>query len=502
MKATIYARFSSDNQRTESIDAQIRAIKEYAKREGYTIVKEYVDEARSAMSDNRPAFLRMIADSANRGFEAIIVHKLDRFARNRYDSAYYKRILRNNGVRLISVLENINESPESIIMESVLEGMAEYYSANLAREVMKGMKESAYQCKFLGGKILYGYKVIDGKYAIDENEAPTVRKIFTMFAGGATYSQIIAELDKKHMTNRRGDSFKATALHEMLRNERYTGVYIFNQGVKGKPRQLKEQEQIISVPGGMPAIIGQDIWARCVTRREENARRRQQRDGSPAALLTGLLYCSRCDHKMHVTTIRSQRGYVNSYYRCGNKECDMPKLLVSRADNAVAELLMERVYSVDGARELAKQTHDIMQKIKREAAAEAPRIANDINKLNKKIDSLLNALERGLDVDSIVGRLRDLEAQKAILEGAQRDAEGMPVALSADEIYRRIRKNSAQMKQNPDNQRMAIRACVERIDVAPNTDKQFVLRVKLFSFMLVAANRYHRKAKIVLETTV
>ena len=135
-----YARFSSDNQRTESIDAQLRAMNQFCKQQHWQVVATYTDEARSATTDNRPQFQQMIADSGKGIFDIVLVHKLDRFSRDRYDSAIYKKRLKKNNVQLCSVLERIDDSPESIMMESVLEGMAEYYSRNLGREVMKGMK--------------------------------------------------------------------------------------------------------------------------------------------------------------------------------------------------------------------------------------------------------------------------------------------------------------------------------------------------------------------------
>ena len=153
-RVALYARFSSDNQRTESIDAQIRAMKAYCQQRRFVIVNTYIDEAKSATTDRRPAFQQMIADSKDRNFNILLVHKLDRFARNRYDSAVYKRELKKNGVTVYSVLENLDDSPESIMMESVLEGMSEYYSQNLAREVMKGMRETALQGKHTGGNAL------------------------------------------------------------------------------------------------------------------------------------------------------------------------------------------------------------------------------------------------------------------------------------------------------------------------------------------------------------
>ena len=145
-RVALYARFSSDNQRSESIDAQLRAMRTYCQHHNYIIVDTYIDEAKSATNDRRPSFQRMIADSKTKKFDILLVHKLDRFARNRYDSAVYKRELKRNGVSVFSVLENLDDSPESIMMEAVLEGMAEYYSQNLGREVMKGLRETALKC--------------------------------------------------------------------------------------------------------------------------------------------------------------------------------------------------------------------------------------------------------------------------------------------------------------------------------------------------------------------
>ena len=182
VRAVIYARFSSDNQRDESIDAQMRAIQEYARRNDILIVGEYVDRARSATTDNRPEFLRMIADSKKETFDVVLVHKLDRFARNRHDSIGYRMELKRHNVSLISVLEYLDdESPESLILESVLEAMAEYYSKNLAREVNKGMRENALKAMHTGGLPPLGYDVHPDtrKLVINETEAVAVPVSYT-----------------------------------------------------------------------------------------------------------------------------------------------------------------------------------------------------------------------------------------------------------------------------------------------------------------------------------
>lgn len=163
MKAVIYARYSSDNQREASIEGQLRECMEYAAQNDITVIANYIDRALTATSDNRPDFQRMIKDSYKRCFDMVIVWKLDRFSRDRYDSAHYKHILKKNGVKVVSAKENIGDGLEGIILESMLEGMAEYYSAELSVKVKRGLKENALKAKVNGGQIPFGYY-------IDENQ--------------------------------------------------------------------------------------------------------------------------------------------------------------------------------------------------------------------------------------------------------------------------------------------------------------------------------------------
>jgi len=181
LNGVIYARYSSDNQREESIEGQIRECMEYAEQQGITVFGTYVDRALSAKTDNRPEFQRMIKDSGKRLFDVILVWKLDRFARNRYDSAYYKNMLKKNGVRVISAKESISEGPEGIILEAMLEGFAEYYSAELAVKVLRGMKENALKCRHNGGTVTFGYTVDEEqRYQIDPVAAPHVTEAFSV----------------------------------------------------------------------------------------------------------------------------------------------------------------------------------------------------------------------------------------------------------------------------------------------------------------------------------
>ena len=182
MRAVIYARYSSDGQREESIEGQLRECKEYAERHNMTVVLTYVDRATSAKTDNRPEFQKMIADSARKQFDIVLVWKLDRFARNRTDSATYRAVLKRNGVKVVSAKENISEGPEGIILESLLEGIAEYYSAELSVKIQRGQKENALKCKANGSPPL-GYKVNSERYyEIDPLAAPIVLESFARYS--------------------------------------------------------------------------------------------------------------------------------------------------------------------------------------------------------------------------------------------------------------------------------------------------------------------------------
>lgn len=243
IRAVAYARFSSDNQRDESIDAQLRAIHKYADDNGIEIINEYVDRAKTGTNADRESFQAMLKDSQNGDFQMVIVHKLDRFARNRYDSAVCKKQLKANGVRVVSVLEHFDDSPESIITEGLLEAMSEYYSANLSREVMKGMKENALSCKHTGGRPPLGYKVgTDMRLEIDENEASHVRFIFDSILNGMTYSEIISELNLRGVKTKKGDFREKFALRDTDEREIHRRLHLQPSCIKGCERQAQQSQ--------------------------------------------------------------------------------------------------------------------------------------------------------------------------------------------------------------------------------------------------------------------
>lgn len=256
MKAIIYARYSCDNQREESIEGQLRECKVFAERKEFTLVGTYIDRAVSAKTDNRPEFQKMIKDSAKGLFDVIIVWKLDRFARNRYDSAHYKAILRKNDVKVISATEVISEGAEGIILESVLEGYAEYYSAELSEKVIRGMTENALKCQYNGGFIPVGYTV-DGEkhYQVDPLTAPFVREAFLMYVNGKQVKEIVEYLNDKGILSSQKKPMTKTTVSTILQNRKYIGEY---------------QYRDVVIPDGIPAIVSKELFEMAQARLDKN----------------------------------------------------------------------------------------------------------------------------------------------------------------------------------------------------------------------------------------
>jgi len=258
LNVVLYARFSSENQTENSIEGQLRECKAYCERNGMTVVKTYIDRALSAKSDRRPDFQNLIRDSEKRLFEAVVVWKLDRFSRNRYDSAYYKRILRRNGVKVLSATEPISDDATGILLESMLEGYAEFFSAELSEKVKRGMTENALKCKYNGGGLSIGYYIDSDKhFQIDEATAPIIREAFRRYADGGTVVEVTNWPVASGLKGARGKPFSKNNVTNMLKNRIYIGEY-------------RHGEHII--PGGVPAIIDEALFNRARERFAKNKR--------------------------------------------------------------------------------------------------------------------------------------------------------------------------------------------------------------------------------------
>lgn len=280
MQGVIYARYSSDNQREESIEGQLRECKAFAESNDIRIVDTYIDRALSAKTDNRPSFQKMIKDSAKHLFDVVIVWKLDRFARNRFDSAHNKAILRKNGVKVISATERISEGSEGILLESMLEGMAEYYSAELSEKVIRGMTENALKCKHNGGSLPIGYTVdADRRFQIEPLGAGLVKEMFTKYADGSTIQEIVIIMNDRNVKSGRGGKISINIVNDMLRNRRYIGEFKYRNVV---------------MPDGIPAIVSEELFNRVQERLAKNKKAPARYKAEDRYLLTTKLFCGKC----------------------------------------------------------------------------------------------------------------------------------------------------------------------------------------------------------------
>lgn len=304
MKGIIYAHYSSDNQREESIEGQLRKCKEYAKRNDITILGTYIDRALSAKTDNRHEFHHMIKDSAKGLFDVVLVWKLDRFARNRYDSARYKNLLKKNGVKVISIRENISEGSEWIILEAMLEGYTEYYSAELSEKVIRGLTDNALKCKYNGDTIPMGYYIDEQQYyQIDPKTAQVVLEMFTKYSEGATMQKLVNLLNDRGMHSIRGGKITLNIMSHILKNRRYMGEYSYRDVVKAD---------------GIPAIVPKELFERIQERLAKNKKAPARHKAEDDYLLTIKLYCGKCGSFMVGESGTSHTMEVHRYYRCVN----------------------------------------------------------------------------------------------------------------------------------------------------------------------------------------
>ena len=428
-RAVVYARFSSDNQRDESIDAQLRAINEYADKNNIKIVNQFIDRAKSATSDKRPEFQNMIkfCEADTTGISMVIVHKLDRFSRDKYDSAMYKQKLKVKGIRVVSVLENLDNSPESLILESVIEGMAQYYSANLAREVAKGQRENGLRAMHNGGDAPLGYDVTnDKRYAINKEEAQAVKIIFDMYVNGYSYRNIIDKLNDLGYKTKRGNKFGKNSLHGILSNEKYTGVYVFNKtqrkGINGKRNghKQKSEDEIIKVEGGMPQIIGKDIFIQA----QEMMQKRKKAPGSHKAitlyLLTGIIKCGECGHAMQGNKRKDKYGNDYISYRCGcrkqKRDCKNKEIKREYLEEFVLTELEEHVLNDNAIPALSKELNERLKTKSNDNHEMLNNLRNKLDKVNKEIENILTAIMSGIMNSMLKDKLDELEQVKLNLD--------------------------------------------------------------------------------------
>ena len=362
----------------------------------------------------------MVKDSASGNFDVVLVWKLDRFARNRYDSAHYKAILRKNGVRVVSAKEAISEGPEGIILESMLEGYAEYYSAELSQKVMRGMTENALKARYNGGTLPFGYMIDKDKYYIlNHATAPIVEEIFTRYADGETIVEIIDSLNSRGIKSSMGVAFTKSSLNGMLKNRKYIGEYKYMD---------------IVIPNGVHAIVSEDIFNKVQKKMERNKYAPATEKERIDYLLSTKLFCGKCGAYMIDESGYGSKGNMYHYYKCANakknKSCDKKNVKKDYIENLVVMLTRQEVLRDDVIESITEEIYKLQTKENSKIAV----LKQNLKEVDNGINNILDAIQMGIVTSSTKQRLEELEQRKSDLEMALMTEEAEHPILPKEEI--------------------------------------------------------------------
>lgn len=452
--AVIYARFSSDNQREESIDAQIRACRDYAAHKQYNVIAVYADEAVSGKTANRSQYQKLLRDCNKGTFDTILIHKYDRIGRNLGEHVNLTAKLDKLGIQLIAVSQDFGNSAEAKIMRSLMWSLSEYYVDNLANETRKGLKENALKGLHNGGVAPFGYDVIDRKYVINDLEAGYVRKIFDAALNRKGFKDIIQELSECGIKGKRGKPIKYTQIYEILRNEKYTGVYAYSVEEEKNRADRRTKPNAIRIENALPIIISKAQFEEV----QKIMNERKQTGKKAGYLCSGLVYCE-CGAKMH--GMKSERkGHTYHYFYC-SKKCGAPTVRMEEIDNAAIKYLHELLSD-----ENQTKISDALRTYK---GGERERLEDFNSILKKKIDekqnrynNLLANLSTGALPASVLTDIgKEMETLKAEIE-CLRHTEP-PKDYSVETIHNWLES----LKNAPDE--AAIHLLIERINIKNKT---------------------------------
>ncbi|MDE7329723.1 MAG: recombinase family protein [Clostridia bacterium] len=400
--AVIYARYSCDKQTEQSIDGQLRVCQEYAKRNDIVILNIYIDQAMSGTNDNRPDFQKMIKDSARKEWDYVLVYKLDRFSRNKFEATIHKKTLKDNGVKVLSAMENIPDTPEGIILESLLEGMNQYYSAELSQKVKRGMRETRLKGYFQGGNVLYGYKVDGRKLVKDEIHSEVVKRIYEEFSKGICVREIIERLTAQGIY-KNGKKFPMNTVYNILRCERYTGVY------------TKGEEVIDNM---YPAIISRELFdsVQAILKTYQHGKNSIE----VTYLLRNKLKCGYCGQSIIGECGTAKSGQRKYYYKCRGRKMklnDCKKSAMSKDDleHLIIDTVITELKDPKTLDNAVKYLFELQNKNDNENKLLTAYLKEQKDN-EKSINNIVANMERGIVAKATRNRLCELEERQEELE--------------------------------------------------------------------------------------
>lgn len=405
--AITYYRYSSHRQGEQSIEGQRAEAERWAKANGYTIVKEYADRAMTGTNDDRDQFQLMLRELERLRPAVLILWKVDRMGRNKEEIAFNKYRCKKNGVKVIYTAESIPDTPEGVILESVLEGMAEYYSLQLSQNVRRGHRVSASKCQSTGGACPLGYRVGPDKHLeIDPEKAAIVRQVFERYANGETQPEIIQSLNEQGLRTLRGKPFSRNSLRTLLKNEKYIGVYTYNHGE-------------VRVEGGVPAIIDVEMFQKAQKMLKFNKRSSSHKWTKANYLLTGKLFCGCCGEQMCGVSGYSSTKVKYHYYACSGHHNYKKARNTCRKKNVKKEWIEGLVLreakllllNEDLLDFIAENTYQYYVEANTDTAYTDALQAN-LREIERSLENIMRAVEAGIFNDTTKARMEELEAQK------------------------------------------------------------------------------------------
>lgn len=404
-KAVIYARYSSDTQTEQSIEGQLRVCQNYAKNNNLLIVDTYIDRAMTGTNDMRPDFQRMIKASSKRQWEYVIVYKLDRFSRDKYEMTIHKHTLKENGVKLVSAMENIPDSPEGIILESLLEGMNQYYSAELSQKVLRGLRESYLKGNYTGGPVLFGYDVVDKKNVVNPTEGAIVQEIFGLYAQDYTAAYIADEMRKRGIRTKKGKYLTEKAIYKMLQNTKYNG-------------KIKHGDTVYD--NIYPKIIDDVVWQKVQDIHDSNKHAPGRKKEIFDFILSGKLVCGDCKRLMVGISGTSKTGAKHYYYTCLTRSRDKkPCGLKPACKKELEDIVINTTWQLLSDNGSLKTLTEVLCKHINEKSKNNANIKSLETKRTaalKASRNLIAAIEQGIITEQTKERLKELETQISQLD--------------------------------------------------------------------------------------
>lgn len=430
-RVVFYVRYSSDNQKYESIEAQIKVLTEYAKAHDMIVVEIYADEAKTATDAKRENFQRMLNDSADGNFDTVLVFKLNRFARNRTDAAIIRDQLRKNGVKIVSATENTS-GPTGALLESIHEGLAETYSRELSAYSTDSLYANALLGKNTGGKPAYGYDTDPAtrKLVVNEQEAFVVNQIFEKYAAGISYTEIFKWINDNGFKTKNNEPFKKNSLHFILKNQKYIGNFPYKKYSQSKYEQ--EQTELVMIEGVVPSIVKQETFDIVQNLLERNKHNSQMNKAKEIYVLSGKAFCGQCGSRMVGNRRKNKKtGNYWSGYQCSGRKkhiCTAKEVNKSKLEDLVIDHLEQEVFTNEFIDETAQKVLAYYTDSTSERTTELTSAKARLREINAQIDNILKAVMDGFASDILRIKLQELEQAKkdcganiAILTAKERD---------------------------------------------------------------------------------